>query len=469
MPKIVQHIRGRKGPYALQNWDRLGSILIASEDPEGEDIPKEAFDAIILPSDRHLIHGDHWNAWLNLCIHMLGKVDSKVRSPDSGQEVSCAFMLPPGKKHLEIWIQTQRTGGASVDIDYTKPLRNILTGEEYPNLASMEDAGYIKMGGCHSHNTIGAFFSGTDDKNEKPQPGYHFVVGAFEQKEGSWFYRHALSITANNRRFEKYMLLDGTLQAFDLKDFVLPLQEGDPTFHEGVMELIDWRKPIVHHSSRADWGDRHSLGFYTGVHEDGSLCEERTCWGRVQKDGICNECGVYNREMDKRPTGIINLELAFQPYYDRDGDLVGYIYPGKKGAVAIGPRDLPRLQAMHKWDKNGKPTETLSGRYIDNTIEQMVEDSRHTPDVGRERVIVWNQRAKDTVHREAQELVGIMDLAGIEAKASDLVGAMNMLMRIRDWAMEVDSSPNKELLQIIGSIFDDAIDMATWLDRKEER
>lgn len=469
MPKIVQHIRGRTGPHALQYWDRLGSILVAAEDPEGHEIPEEVFKAIFLPpsEQRHLIRATDWDAWLNLCIHMLGKVDSKVKSPDYGQEVSCGFFLPRGQKELEIWIPTQRTGGASVDIDYTKPLRNIVTGKEYPNLPDMEDAGFIKVGGCHSHNTMGAFFSGTDDKNEMPQPGYHMVVGGLKETPDGWTYTYAVSITANNRRFKQHTDSDGKTVDLELKDFVLPYNGESTDFHASVIDLVDWTRPvIISYPSRTNWDDDGMLGFYTGQGDKGMLCMSRSCWGRVLKDGACNQCSRYHPDLDTRPQGIINLEKSLRPFYDRDGDLVGYVYPGKDGSIAIGPRDMARIQSMHGWDKNGLPTTDLRDRHvISDVVAQSTVDRETTQ--REKRVLAWNQRPKDSVQNEAEDVMTTLDMSGIHAKHSDVLGAVNMLMRIRDWARDVDKSDDLELVQTLHAILDDELNMIQWEERKE--
>lgn len=450
MPTIIQHIRAKNGPRALQYWDRLGSVIVRAEDPEGEDIPEGAYSAIFLPPTRHVINPADWNAWLDLCIHMLGKIDTKIKSPDSGQEVSCIYMLPPGGKDLEIWIPTQRTGGATVSVDYTKPIRHITSGKEYKDLPAMEDAGYIKMGGCHSHNTMSAFFSGTDDRNETPQPGYHMVVGDFENKDGSWFYRHALSITADGRRFKKKATEKG-FEDFVLDDFVGPRIEQDIPFSPTVMDLIDFHVYTPTTSTPSYSG---GYGYYAGGQGEfgwrDDICLERECWGKCDEGGICKECGKYSAPYDKRPDGAKNLDKAMKPYYDSEGDLVGYIYPGQGGALAIGPKDMCRVQEINGWPDKGTPTDIRA----DLTV--IKGEAAEQPNSKPRKTIPWNQRPKASVAEEVNQLGRLMDYAGIEGDLRDIDGAFNMLLRIRDWAMEIDGSPNQELLQFMSSIFEDA-------------
>ena len=85
--------------------------------------------------------------------------------------------------------------------------------------------GWRPCGSSHSHNSMGAFFSGTDDKYELGDPGLHIVVGKIDTVANT--YDLCASITANHRRF----LIDPELVVETACD------ESNPSYAEDASTL----------------------------------------------------------------------------------------------------------------------------------------------------------------------------------------------------------------------------------------
>lgn len=207
-----------------------GKYIRPCFDPKANvEITKEHLNHFELNEDIHRIPADLWTRWVNLCFHFVDKVTSSV-------EVSIRILRSEDDaSKYRIVVPRQKVSGATVRVDSFEESIDIETGEE---LTSYPPQGWIPVGSSHSHNTMAAFFSGTDDKYELGDPGIHLVVGGIKVQERR--YSIAASVVGAGRRFElEYShLVDAT-----------PIENVD--FHPKVLEYVDYQPPTYTYTSSA--------------------------------------------------------------------------------------------------------------------------------------------------------------------------------------------------------------------------
>ena len=216
---ILRTARDGCWELATNTW---GSFLRPIDDPDANvEITDEQLKGFELRDDIQPMPAELWQRWVQLCFHM-------TEQDRRNLEVSCRLLRhEDDKSRWRILVPKQEVSGASVRVESFDQAIDIATGEiieHYP------PAGWIPCGSSHSHNTMQAFFSGTDDKYELGDPGLHVVVGSINTTTRS--YTIKASITANNRRFliDYPAVLDAT-----------PIQ--DVTYHPDVLKLIELETP----------------------------------------------------------------------------------------------------------------------------------------------------------------------------------------------------------------------------------
>lgn len=207
-----------------------GKYIRPCFDPKANvEITKEHLNHFELNEDIHRIPADLWTRWVNLCFHFVDKVTSSV-------EVSIRILRSEDDaSKYRIVVPRQKVSGATVRVDSFEESIDIETGEE---LTSYPPQGWIPVGSSHSHNTMAAFFSGTDDKYELGDPGIHLVVGGIKVQERR--YSIAASVVGAGRRFE--------LEYSHLVD-TTPIENVD--FHPKVLEYVDYQSPTYTYTSSA--------------------------------------------------------------------------------------------------------------------------------------------------------------------------------------------------------------------------
>jgi hypothetical protein len=213
----------RDGVWEIYNgtW---GSYLRPTDDPDANivinDDNLKAFD---LNPDIHRIPAELWTAWVKLCFYYVSKVPSSV-------EVSIRFLRSAeDSSKYRILVPRQKVSGATVRVDSFDEAIDIVTGEE---ITQYPPEGWIPVGSSHSHNTMPAFYSGTDDKYELGDPGIHLVVGGINVEKMK--YTIAASVVGSGRRFivDYDKLIDAT-----------PIPEVD--FHPKVIDYVDYTTPLI--------------------------------------------------------------------------------------------------------------------------------------------------------------------------------------------------------------------------------
>lgn len=245
--EVVGGVAGKSCYYALHRWS-TGIIFRPSANPDGADLPGDVMEGIMLSDGMPRIPRECWTAMIRLFIHCVEK-DPRESShaTDANNEVCVVFAANYTTGEVIVAAMPQVVGPARVVMDRTRGACNLITGQYY-NM--WPPPGYAEIGDCHSHNRMGAFFSGVDDNDDRALPGIHMVCGAFERKDGGWGYRIASSIVADKMRFKKVLYMDGEalkIRDMEYTDLVPDISWSEDTpLHPDVMNH-------VHISYPADW------------------------------------------------------------------------------------------------------------------------------------------------------------------------------------------------------------------------
>ena len=180
----------RDGCWTLQT-NQWGTFLAPTVDPDADTvITQEQLEGFELQPDTPRIPAPLWKRWVDLCIEL-------CRRGTGDLEVSCRLVRNiEDPTQYRIYIPVQKVTGISVRVESFDKAVDIETGEL---VEQWPPEGWRPCGSSHSHNTMAAFFSGTDDKYELGDPGLHIVVGKIDVNTGQ--YDLCASITANRRRF----------------------------------------------------------------------------------------------------------------------------------------------------------------------------------------------------------------------------------------------------------------------------
>ena len=245
---IINILQAHKiGAWGADLFPGYGTIIRPIQpidNPNGVDLPKEMTEVIRLDPDFPRIPHTICDRISNLYVEMLnrGAGGTGFAGVDSAKEVSVVLLRDEATlKNWRCLVPTQVVGGASVNADYDQPLCDIETGEE---IKVFPPEGWLVAGTSHSHNTMGAFFSGTDDRNELPQPGVHFVLGQFQKnpKTGGMQFAVAMSIVYHGVRYLKVMGEDQKAIALSW-DHICDFAATGVTAHENVFNYVKMTTP----------------------------------------------------------------------------------------------------------------------------------------------------------------------------------------------------------------------------------
>ena len=144
------------------------------------------------------------------------------RVSESGElEVSMIFARKaPHYDEWRIFVPKQKVSGGSVDADLSE-LCDIETGEIFDGIP----AGWAHAGSSHSHNSMGAFFSPTDDRSELGVPGMHIVVGSIDKKKSTYAYKASIVL----RQLRKKL---------DIEEVVDTTPDEESHFHPDVLKMV---------------------------------------------------------------------------------------------------------------------------------------------------------------------------------------------------------------------------------------
>jgi hypothetical protein len=253
IPKILR--TAKHGCFELYTggW---GTYIRPTDDPEANVIiSKEDLESFTLKEDIHKIPADLWQRWVQLAFYFVEKVPSNV-------EVSVRILRSEEDPSLyRILVPKQKVSAASVRVDSFDDAIDIETGEV---ITSYPPIGWIPVGSSHSHQQMTCSFSSTDDKYELGDPGIHIIVGSIDKQKRT--YGIFASVVANGRRFK-----------IPHKDLIETEPLEGYTFHEDVLDYVDYSKPVVTKYSsnqRTNWNGynyKSPFGFKDNI--DGDFSE----------------------------------------------------------------------------------------------------------------------------------------------------------------------------------------------------
>lgn len=206
-----------------------GSYLRPTFDPEANAvITDDHLKHFELNENIHRIPAELWAKWVKLCFYYVDKVQACV-------EVSMRILRSEEDPSVyRFLVPRQKVSGASVRVDSFDEAIDLDTGEE---ITQYPPEGWIPVGSSHSHNTMQAFFSGTDDKYELGDPGIHIVVGSINTKDMK--YTIAASVVGSGRRF-----------SVDFDKLIDATPVSGLEFHPKVIDYVDYTTPVTMYSTK---------------------------------------------------------------------------------------------------------------------------------------------------------------------------------------------------------------------------
>lgn len=306
IPKILRTAKHGCFEFYTGGW---GTYIRPVDDPDANVIiSKDDLESFTLNEDIHKIPAELWQRWVQLCFHFVEKVPSNV-------EVSVRILRSEEDPSVyRIIVPKQKVSAATVRVDSFNDSIDIETGEA---ISSYPPIGWIPVGSSHSHNTMGAFFSGTDDSYELGDPGIHLVVGSINVKDRT--YAIASSVVANGRRFKVAH-----------KDLI----ESDPidgvTFHENVLDYVDYSRPLVtsrtpFQNIKNNYNYKSPFGFRDTIDSSDECFNDflDECWSTDQPNSTCIKLHQiedviedYIKQNKENPEEIEELMALFSVYIE---------------------------------------------------------------------------------------------------------------------------------------------------------
>ena len=281
--------------------------LAPASDPLADTvISKEQLEGFELADDISRIPADLWERWMSLCMEM-------TRRNSANLEVSCRLLRNINDpSQYRIVVPEQRVTGVSVRVDSFDKAIDITTGEV---ILQWPPEGWRPCGSSHSHNSMQAFFSGTDDQFELGDPGLHIVVGEVDPKLKN--YTIKASVTANRRRFD----IDA--------DRVVELEcksSDAVTYHPSVMTIISLPPQAIGGLNPNSIGSarRFSVDSYTGYSRYSS---KKVDTSAVDDEQLVVLAAVERLVIACRDKGVSTRDVLFDLSLELDEQAAATGYP----------------------------------------------------------------------------------------------------------------------------------------------
>jgi hypothetical protein len=211
-----------KGAFEVMDAAAWGRVLIPVEDPRFRTVTSEDVKGIKLIDDFPRIPPELWTRWIDLCFHL--SIEGAPSRYSSNRELEVQVLLCRKREDLTQWrilVPMQEVSGASVSAE-VKDCIDIATGEKFDYFPPQ---GWLHVGSSHSHNTMDAFFSSTDDGSELSVPGLHIVVGRINKKANTYTQKSSIVLRKLRKHVDFHDVVDAT-----------PIE--DVTFHEDVLAYV---------------------------------------------------------------------------------------------------------------------------------------------------------------------------------------------------------------------------------------
>ena len=210
-----------KGAFELLKSDAWGWFLVPVADPRFRELSLQEINGIRLINNFPKIPAELWASWIDLCFHYCRQALT------SDLEVSVFLCRNADPSHSQQWrmvIPNQTVSGVSVQTEVNDCI-DLMTGERFDYFPP---PGWQHAGSSHSHNTMKAFFSSTDDEYELSVPGIHIVVGEIDIRRGTYSYKSSIVL----RQLRKHVDFD------DIVEHITDDVPEEITFHPDVLKYI---------------------------------------------------------------------------------------------------------------------------------------------------------------------------------------------------------------------------------------
>jgi len=274
------------GCFVIRSSSAWGHYLQPVKDPEGKPLSKFEREGMQLIEDFPKVPPELWSRVIGLYFYMCPPAEKLSASYHDNQlEVQvCLLRDAATLKEWKIVVPKQVVSATKVKSELNTCV-DIVTGEKYDQFPPQ---GWVHAGSSHSHNTMDAFFSGTDDKSELTVPGLHVVVGNIDHEKMEYTYQASVVL----RKLRKEVELGDVV---DIEN-VLDLE-----FHENVLDYI---KTVVTANTE----------FYSKM---GKLSDDNK-----SEDSI--ELSLFDK--DGKPDGFLfALNKENSDLFDEDSELVSMI------------------------------------------------------------------------------------------------------------------------------------------------
>jgi hypothetical protein len=239
--------------YEVAGSPHWGVACVRVQDPTGRRMSYEEKHGIKLPKNFPKIPWALWERWVQLCFELC---KPSKKSKKSGQQSFFSSRSSPDyevqvtllrkKKTFDEWkfvVPKQEVSKTRVDADLTKSC-DIVTGEIYDQFPP---EGWCHAGSSHSHNTMKAFFSHTDDDYELKIPGVHIVNGEIDVKKGRYVPLASIAFRGERKDVSSEDIIDfDQMNNWDFDN------DDVPMFHSNCLDFISIYVPTVKKKNNKD-------------------------------------------------------------------------------------------------------------------------------------------------------------------------------------------------------------------------
>lgn len=329
-----------------------------------------------------------------------------------------------GDEVMAIGYYNTVTGEWKVDIPVQRVAKASISYDQNPTLRLAD--GWIKVLDVHSHNTMGAFFSGVDTANEVGT-GIYAVIGKVDQP----------GITAVIRAGHLGNFIDGTLEDFvDMSD-------------EEIEVIPDSERSKIAHTSTIYAGSKVGKGYpQTGGYPYSGGYYTQDLYGYGSTTSVANK--PINSMTDEKYAALYGYDAE----YDYYGDWVNVPSAPKKRASSaqrypvstrIGDIDYA-ADLIYKFGRNysfGEPIHTAAGvaegiidgmidaagnstHYLHGSIVHSIAD-RLVNGEG-EQYITNCVKLLEDIARKVREYAGIATESGADAQPDSVIPSNTILL-----------------------------------------
>tara|TARA_R100001244_G_scaffold25113_5_gene25718 strand:- start:4303 stop:5754 length:1452 start_codon:yes stop_codon:yes gene_type:complete len=228
--EMANFVRAEDGCYEVISSSAWGSVIISVRDPDANTkLTHHDRKGIKLIDDFPVLPKELWGPIIGLYFHYCKPPKNQWAKSDDNEVSVVLLRRMDDLSKWKVVVPKQIVDGASVRADFEECC-DIVTGEKYDSFPPIDkdddgnDVFWVHAGSSHSHNTMGAFFSSTDDESELGVPGMHIVVGKIDNKKGEYCPKASI-------------VLRGERKEIDIDD-VVDTTPFSAEFHKNCLELV---------------------------------------------------------------------------------------------------------------------------------------------------------------------------------------------------------------------------------------